>query len=322
MLAAQLDTLGTAHVKPKPIAYPPRAVAARAASALRILVGVALFAFSAVAAAADPVALVTELSGAARYEGVVARKSPTVALLDDVPAGARLVVDRDASVVVSYTLLGTAYELKGPGRFEVDKDTVRALDAGRVAARTWAKSLQVARFAPGAAVQASIVTRGTEQGSALMAPKGRQLEARARTIRWRALGDDWRYRVLLVDADGEIVYAAETTQAEAQIPAHVELKRGRTYIWTVTGTGPGRARDEASGKFEIVDAETDRRYSEALAAQPLDISSQVILALSLEQNGLRQEAAHLWRSLAQASPQHPVLAQRANAMQRALAQPR
>jgi hypothetical protein len=295
---------------------------------LRWLVAGALAALATAAAAAEPVGLVTELNGAARIAraaGTDAGRTSgqaTLALLDEIPGGATLSVERGATVVVSYTLLGSAFELKGPGRFRAERDGVRALDGGRVAARSYGAALQVARFAPGAAVQASIVTRGGDPGRLAMAPKGPQLEASARTIRWRALGDEWRYRVLLIDADGDIVFAADTTQAEATVPSHVELKRGRTYIWTVTGSGPRSARDEASGKFELVDADTDRRYSAALAALPQDASAQVVLALSLEQTGLRQEAAHLWRSLAAASPQHPVLMERAIAMQRALAQPR
>lgn len=295
--------------------------------ALRWLVAVALACATTLAAAVEPVALVTELTGAVRLASTApnARNkdgTAKLALLDEVPAGATLTVEPGATVVVSYTLLGNAFELKGPGRFRAERDTVRALDSGRVTTRTYGKDLQVARFSPAGAVQASIVTRGSDPSRASLAPRGKQLESGARAIRWRALGEDWRYRVLLVDADGDIVFATETTQAEAAVPTHVDLKRGRTYIWTVTGSGPRGARDEASGRFELVDAESDRRYSAALAAQAVDPSARVVLALSLEQSGLRQEAAQLWRSLAAASPQHPVLLERVVAMQRALEQPR
>ena len=70
-------------------------------------------------------------------------------------------------------------------------------------------------------------------------------------LRWRAVPGATRYHVEVLDAAGDVVHAAATTDTSLALPATVRPRAGATYEWWVRArladggtrrSGPGRLR--------------------------------------------------------------------------------
>ena len=80
-----------------------------------------LAAWAALAAAAQPVAFVADLSGNATIEG-----DGKVGFLAELTAGTRLLLGTGASLAVTFASSGSEFTLRGPGEFLVTASEVRA----------------------------------------------------------------------------------------------------------------------------------------------------------------------------------------------------
>ncbi|HXY22944.1 MAG TPA: hypothetical protein VEI29_09675, partial [Burkholderiaceae bacterium] len=186
----------------------------------------------------------------------------------------------------------------------------------RIAVRDLAEAWRTVQIRPGLLGRASVALRGSSaQRLQVQAPIGVQLEEALDALRWRPpYGPDsqnWQYTVRLIDADGAVVFSVSTRATEVALPATLPWQREQPYLWTVQATADDGRRAESATEFRLVDRATQERMQhlaqiaqEAHALQPQadGTAEQVLLAIALDQAGLRSEADRRWRALATARP--------------------
>ncbi len=265
---------------------------------LRLTVALCVLGAAAQAAMAQAAAVVTEVRG----HGTLAQRDGRRPLAPRAVLGPgdAVLLAEGARAAVAVLASGHVYDAHGPGAFRLHAGALRADGGGRVERREIAAAIAALAVAPARNAQATVVMRSGERNDfAVLAPLGRQLEADARVLRWRAAhaAGEWTYRVVLSDDDGAIVYEATTRATELRLPPAVALARGKPYVVEVFAHGPfGRAL-EAAGEFVLIDEATEARIERARAAVGDDPSAHAVLAVAYEWHGLMQAAARAWESL-------------------------
>jgi len=260
---------------------------------------VAAFAL-AVAHAAEPVAFVADLRGAATVEG-----DGKVGFLAELPAGTRLLLGTGARVVVTYAATGAEFTLNGPGEFSVEATEVRAAKGAQPAKRmvqALADPGVVARTARTAT--ASLRMRGVRpEGpkTALEYPVDAPVATLQPVLRWRGDPNAGAFTVTLTDSAGTPLWKGTTPSTN--VKAGVKLAPARGYRWTVaTAQGPvGEARFETLPAEAIALADRSRAGAKTF-------SQRIMHAFVLAGVGASQDARQAWAELARERPDLPELA--------------
>lgn len=234
------------------------------------------------------VAIVTEVEGSARLVVRGRAASPDVA--DPVEQGTIVVLERDARIVLTYPVVGSIYELRGPGRFLVRADEVQLrAGSGRLARRDLIPALRALQIKPdGATLQGSAAMRGASALELqLEGPSGTQLTSEAIELCWKSLGPQWTYRVRLIDDDGSVLYETKTTDSHFELPADIRLQADVPYVWHVEATGPSGESADAAGQFQRLDAQAQQNLlaAESLSAD-LDETGRVLIRIAKQQRGV------------------------------------
>lgn len=261
-------------------------------------------------------AVVTDAKGKAAL--VHAGRRHAVLVLDLLERSDELLLAQKAQVEIAF-FAGPArvFLLSGPGRFVLGTEAVVSRDAGaRIAVRDLAQAWRSVQIQPSLLGRASVVLRGSSaERLQLQAPVGAQLREAVDALRWKPPygrgPQNWQYTVRLIDADGALVFSASTRDTEIALPADFPWLREQSYLWTVKATADDGRRAEAATEFRLVDRATQERMQllvqiaqEANAQRPDadGTTEQVLLAIALEQAGLRSEADRRWRALATVRP--------------------
>jgi hypothetical protein len=252
---------------------------------------------------AGTVAMITEAQGAGELVKEGKRAPLQVRALMN--GGDSLQLAEGARAAVAIVTRGQVFHAYGPGVFRLQDEglAVERGARGRVERRELAAAIRALSVDPGRNVQATIVTRGDgmSRGFSVIAPKGRQLDADARRIAWRAVDTDrtadWQYHVVLSDDDGHVAFETTTRATEVRVPANVALARGREYVYEVIATGPLGRRFSDSQRFELIDAAIEDRLMQARVAAGDDATARMLLATAYEEHGLNAAAAQAWQSL-------------------------
>lgn len=250
---------------------------------------------------AGTVAMVTEVQGGG--ELLVQGKRAPLQVRALLSAGDALRLADGARAAVAIMARGEVFHAYGPGAFRLKEAGLMAEGApqGRVEQRQLAAAIRALGVRPDRNAQATLVLRGARQTFEAIAPKGLQLEIDARTLRWRPANpqrpDEWKYRVVLSDDDGKVVFETATGATEIAVPETVGLSRGRPYIYEVIASGPLGRRYETQGEFVLIDAQADERLLRARAAAGDDVTARTLLATAYEEHGLAQAAALAWQAL-------------------------
>lgn len=261
-------------------------------------------------------AVVTNVTGkaallhAGRRHGVVA--------LDLLERSDELALEKNSQVEIAFfSGIPRVFLLSGPGRFALRADAVVSADAGaRIGVRDLAQAWRTVQIRPGMVGRASVALRGSSaQALPVQAPVGLQLEEALDALRWQPPygrgPQNWQYAVRLIDADGAVVFSAVTRDTEVALPATLTWLREQPYLWTVKASADDGRRAESATEFRLVDRTTQEhmqllsQIAQAAHAQRPDAdgtAEQVLLAIALEQAGLRSEADRRWRALAAARP--------------------
>jgi hypothetical protein len=258
-----------------------------AATILLFLLG----AFALARAEPTPVALVADLAGEIRVHSDAAGGDRNVALMQRLPADARLALGADARATVFYPASGAAFELRGRGQFLVGGDEVRA--AGEAASpvrrqlNAAFRNIQLQRVH---ITQAGVVMRGAgNQGRPQpLGPEGLVMSGNGLVFRWSAAEAGGSYRFRLTDSAGEPLYEATTTETELALPSKVTPPAGRHLMWSVQAAG--RLSPNRWANLIVADAAT-REAAAALdrAGDQESVADRNLRALLLTQQALREE---------------------------------
>jgi hypothetical protein len=254
---------------------------------------------------AQPVAMVTDVQGAAGRTGAGA-----LTILGELGAGAQLQLENGARVTVAHYASGRQFELEGPGAFRLTPAGVESTGAGRVTPRApLAAAYRDVRLRPARIAQASISMRGGagDEQLRLESPVGTWVLENRPVFRWRTLGGVASYRFQLTDNTGRVLHEMGTGDTSAELPASVQLLPGQTYAWQVDATLPdGRAVDGWT-EFGIAGPDRRERVEAARPGAGTSFGDRVLFALLLDDLGLREAAGAVWSELARERPADPRL---------------
>lgn len=205
---------------------------------------------------AEPVAMVTDLSGKA----VVPAAKRELTILAGIEAGERVHVETGARLVAMYLTSGDEYAVTGPARVQFGADAPQSLSGAQPVKRAspLGKGGNI-KIRPVGVAQAAFVMRSgrpTARIKLLSLSGTRTLDA-VPEFRWQELEAGTRYRFELTDETGKTLYDSELESASLRLPESVRLSDGVSYTWEVS------ARAAACAERSGVRARRVRRLARA-----------------------------------------------------------
>jgi len=159
-----------------------------------------------------------------------------------------------ARATLFFPATGIAFELRGPGRFEVTSDGVRpladSLAPSQAALNTAFRDIKLdrANLAPAGVRMRdpSIVV-----GPALLEPRGMVVSAEPPVFRWEAIAGSPMYRFRLADTNMVVLFDTLTDRTELMLPAEIRLTPGERLLWHVEEASSMRRRANRWQEFVI-----------------------------------------------------------------------
>jgi hypothetical protein len=247
---------------------------------------------AAAAPPAEPVGLVTELSGV----GSVAQKpdgGPLETLRELMP-GAVVSLAGAARATVVHTPTGTVYELSGPGRFQVQARSIEPLNGAKLSKRGLPPELRTFQLKPLSTMQASIVMRGAAP-LRLEGPNGGVLATDELTYRVR--GNLTVQTMEVTDPESSDAWPVSNTGASFVVGTSVPARPGRQYAVVVKGTDARGQSTQLSSRFWLIDADAAARLQAARPAASAPLTDLIVYAMSLETAGATATARAAWTAI-------------------------
>lgn len=263
---------------------------------LRQLIFVLLASVAVPAMAAEPVALVTELSGKGRVGAKT--QSSALELLQDLVPGTQVTLAGGARAVIVHTASGIVYEALGPGSFRVSPKSIDAVEStARISRRDLPSEIRTYRLNPSVAAQASVVMRASE--ARLEGPDGGVLDEDELTYRIRGALRDAQIEV--IDERGSSIVHIDSVEADTfDLKDRYSWVPGERYSIQVSGKdAKGRAL-ELRARFQVTPAETSARLRAQRPPQATPATDWIIYALALESVGANATARPIWRRISAA----------------------
>jgi len=250
-------------------------------------------------AAEASLAMVTDVQGTAVL--ATASSRPRLALLQELPRGARLHLEEGASASLVFLDSGQEFQLSGPSDIELGSTAPRALKGSAPRANGAAAASTAPHVDPRKVNQAAIVMRGfdTPKRLVLLSPVGSTVLESAPEFRWHAADESANFRFELLDAGGKRIYSSPARGGELQLPPSVSLEPGGRYTWLLTSEGSAATPYSKAGDFIVASAELQAEATKFRPADDAPVSSRVLYAAWLEQSGLRESARPYWQRIAQ-----------------------
>jgi hypothetical protein len=181
-----------------------------------------------------------------------------VQLLQRFPPSRVLTLENAARVTLFFPAEGIAFELRGPGKFEIAPDSVRPLSNAPPPSRSVLNAafrgikLDRSNLAP-----AGVRMRDPRPAGAPapLEPRGIVMAADGLVFRWGAVGGGRQYRFRLARDRTDLIYEAVTEQTELVLPPEFLLTPGEPLLWQVEDAS--QARGGASGWQEFMLATPD-----------------------------------------------------------------
>lgn len=269
-----------------------------------IAIALASLAAPGLAAAADPVAFLSDLKGDVILDG---QSKP--AFLSELLPGSKLSLAKDATAAVMYVVSGNEYSLHGPGDFVVGKAAVNASKGTAPA-----KRVSSLRANPAILVQtsrtatASLRMRSLPAGSkpekargGPLYPVNAMVSTFQPTMRWWGDAKEAGFTIVIASLDGKEVFRGRSRTPSLRLP--VKLAPGVRYAWTVS------AGEERLGEalFETMPVSAIQSADKARGAAR-SFSDRVLVAMYLQDLGATHDARELWAELARERPDSPEIA--------------
>ncbi len=269
--------------------------------ALMVLLGV----LSIVGAAhAETVAMATDVSGKAAFQGGSAKDAVTI--LTEIEAGARMQLDAGARLVAIYLKSGDEYTFSGPAQIQFRATEPQVLSGAKPQKRAnpLAKGGKTIVIQPVGVTQAGFVMRSgrTTARIKLLSLLGTKTLETSPEFRWQAVEPGLNYQFELTDETGKSLYSATVEGGSLRLPSAVQLRERVNYTWEISARLRDGQRFVNAGDFSIAPADV-RAGVETLRPSPnASVSSRVAFAAWLEQTELHDEARKYWRALAAERP--------------------
>jgi hypothetical protein len=278
---------------------------------LRSWVCCALLAWCAPTLGQEPVAMVTDLQGAAELQW--SESKGHVALLSELTPGALITLGDQARLVLVYFASGDEFAYKGPAQIYIRDDQPVTLEGQAPSTTALFKSSGLqAPVKPLGLAQAGLVMRASNAGATirLVEPAGTKVLGQP-VFRWESPAAE-SYEFELTDSAGRKIFETTVTQATLRLPDQVQLEAGRTYSWEVEARLRGGGRYASWADFRLADSDEVRLAEQMRPAPDAPFSRRVAYAAWLEQMDLKDEARKYWTALSSERPDNEALRRLAN----------
>jgi hypothetical protein len=266
---------------------------------LRMIVMAAALGCAAAPAAAQNVAMVTDVSG--KVTGTV-----EVTILSEIPADARVQLEAKARLVAIYLKSGDEYSFTGPGQVQFQAGEPKVLSGAKLQKRAspLGKGGNIT-IKPVGVAQAAYVMRSSRTTARikLLALSGTRTLESPPEFRWQTIEPGVKYRFELTDDTGRSLYESETEATSLKLPASIALREGASYTWEVSTRAPDNRRYVSAGDFSIAPAAVKTQAQALRPPAGAPVSQRVAYAAWLEQMELRDEARRYWRTLSAERPE-------------------
>ncbi len=247
--------------------------------------------------------LVTEVTGKVEIDGKAA-----VATLAEIPDGARLSLQADASLVAVDLVSGKEYVLKGGQDYRV---TPQGPQGGGVSETALpAKGVADIHIEPGMVAQPQPATRSRSSKLNVLSPISPVktiVVSDAPLFRWSAVEASTGYRLSVLKPDGALHWEARTQNTQMPLPTTHRLAPGAKYTWRIERFSEGGPASDALAEFAVAPAATLKQLSALKADAHSPFSRRVLYAALLTEVGAKQEARALWQELSREKPDDKVL---------------
>lgn len=263
-----------------------------------------LILFPQVASAAEPVAMVTDVKGAARLKQNT--KSTPLAVLAYLAPGEEIELDAGAHLVLTYFVQSTEFTFKGPAQITIQPEKAKAISGvGEIRKLDNEKSSPVKKFIQnGKITQAAFAMRSLPTSKpVLQSPLNSKIISATPTFRWKALDDTAKYQLVLTDEHGAVLHDEFTETNSWQLSSTNVLRHGASYNWKVVALmKSGESFSSDKGSFTIADEDAIKSIEARRPAADASFSDRVLYAVYLETEGFREAAHTVWQELGKERP--------------------
>lgn len=236
-----------------------------------------------------PVALVTQLKGAARVDQAGDRGP--LELLHELLAGATVTLEARTTVVLVHTAGKRIYELQGPGRFAVLGAGVAGLANARATERELPAAFRDYQLKAVVSTQASLTMRDSRTVK-LEGPRGGVL--RAGELVYRIGGELRKAQVAVVDGRGRVVTQFEPVGGMIDLSAAAFLGTFEEYTLSVSGVDALGRPVSLSARFALLPPADAAALEKHLQQSPPSSTELALVALAMEAMGAAGSAAAVW----------------------------
>ena len=233
------------------------------------------------AAIAEPVAMVTDLSGAASNDGMVLE-----ILTEFEPGNTVSLVDGTTLSMVFYGD-GSEYIFTGPAKFEVGENKPSILSGAEPTVGAGSSQGSGAVSTIGLA-QAAMVMRGnnSEPKLTLLFPAETTLLSAPDMFQWRALDNGVGYSFELTDFEGRSMIETTVNGTTLEVPEHLDLKSGGYYTWSLETRLPDGQKFSNWASFSVADSDLLASVAQRRPGEEENVSRLVLF---------RQILSQIWR---------------------------
>lgn len=244
-----------------------------------------------------PLAMVTDAQGDVR----LGLEPNQVAITSEVAAGVPMKLKACAKATLLLYGTGEEVRLSGPGTFTFNEKGVASGPASGIRRSKGPGLTLKESLKPGGLAQASLVMR-VPFDIDLVEPSQPTVRTARPQFRWVLVKGAQTYEFKLHHADGSVLFAATTQEANLSLPMGVRLQPGVKYHWVLSTDLPGARMLRSEGDLEVLDAERSRAINRLRMAAHKTFSDRLIYASALQVCGLLTEAKVEWRALAAQRP--------------------
>lgn len=256
------------------------------------------------AAVAEPVAMVTDVQGAA--SAMVSGKPVKLELLSYLEPGATLQLEPRAHLTITFFSRPVEYRFAGPARLKVETERVVSQDGKAEAhAVSLQKSSAAKKFTVAqreSVTQAAFEMRGLRAGLRLEDPVDTSLlDGDGLVFAWEGPRPREGYQLSVYGARDRLLQQVSLAGNTWTPPAGL-LKAGESYAWEVRAALDSGEVLTARGSFSVAGADAAKAVREQAPRTGAAFSGRVLYAVFLEQQGFRYDARKLWRELSRERP--------------------